>query len=95
MSIKSNFRNGQQFTWGIYHVVYLATDRADNTATCEFDVIVSPEECGDPMSTTSIVVNSTRLSDASYLKEQVNMMSVIWCNGENYVFTQEKPPFYV
>lgn len=95
LSVDSNFRNGQLFSWGIYHVVYLATDRAQNTATCEFDVIVSPQQCANPIATDTINVNNTPIIDPSNLKEQIKMMSVIWCSNEGYVFTQDHPPFYV
>jgi hypothetical protein len=96
LSIESNFRNGQKFSWGIYHVVYVATDRAGNMGTCEFDVIVSQQQCENPIATDSINVNNTRIIDNSRdLNEQVKMMSIIWCSSNGYVFTQETPPFYV
>lgn len=66
----------------------MATDKAGNTAICEFDVVVSPEECGQPIYTDSIVVNSTRLDAIDYLRDQVKVMSVIWCSNEEFVFTQ-------
>ncbi|CAI4226705.1 unnamed protein product [Auanema sp. JU1783] len=44
-SITSNFRSGQLFKWGFYHVMYVAADEAGNTAVCEFDLAISPVDC--------------------------------------------------
>ncbi|KAJ7392903.1 hypothetical protein OS493_008140 [Desmophyllum pertusum] len=44
LRISSNRNPGALFPWGRYHVVYTASDRAGNKATCEFYVEVGPEQ---------------------------------------------------
>ncbi|KAF8358083.1 hypothetical protein PRIPAC_93078 [Pristionchus pacificus] len=48
VSIESNFRNGDVFYWGDFHVVYTAQDKAGNVGRCEFDVFIAPNECKIP-----------------------------------------------
>ncbi|XP_027046383.1 sushi, von Willebrand factor type A, EGF and pentraxin domain-containing protein 1-like isoform X1 [Pocillopora damicornis] len=43
--ISSNRNPGVEFPWGIYPVVYEASDRAGNKAKCEFTVEVGPVPC--------------------------------------------------
>ncbi|KAJ7392959.1 hypothetical protein OS493_008200 [Desmophyllum pertusum] len=45
LRISSNRNPGALFPWGRYHVVYTASDRAGNKATCEFYVEVGPVAC--------------------------------------------------
>ncbi|XP_067039280.1 sushi, von Willebrand factor type A, EGF and pentraxin domain-containing protein 1-like isoform X1 [Acropora muricata] len=45
LRINSNRNPGALFPWGRYQVLYLATDRAGNKATCEFYVEVGPVPC--------------------------------------------------
>ncbi len=33
--------NGSEFTWGEHNVTYTASDKAGNTAKCEFQVIIT------------------------------------------------------
>lgn len=48
---RGNFRSGQLFTWGKYRILYVAMDGNGNAATCEFDVVVSPQRCTLPTRT--------------------------------------------
>ncbi|PFX18967.1 Sushi, von Willebrand factor type A, EGF and pentraxin domain-containing protein 1 [Stylophora pistillata] len=43
--ISSNRNPGVEFPWGIYPVIYEASDRAGNKAKCEFTVEVGPVPC--------------------------------------------------
>lgn len=70
----------------------MATDLAGNTGTCEFSVVISPQECENPTATSSISVNNTKIEDPD---KQIRMLSVIWCSNDDYVFTHEVAPFYV
>ncbi|XP_068703053.1 sushi, von Willebrand factor type A, EGF and pentraxin domain-containing protein 1-like isoform X2 [Montipora foliosa] len=45
LTISSNRSPGASFPWGRYQVVYTATDRAGNKATCEFYLEVGPVPC--------------------------------------------------
>ncbi|KAK6725541.1 hypothetical protein RB195_004078 [Necator americanus] len=59
VSIKSNYRSGQTFTWGYYRVVYVASDAAGNLAFCSFSVVVSPVECEIPKADIQLQGNAT------------------------------------
>ncbi|KAI6233711.1 Fibropellin-1 [Aphelenchoides fujianensis] len=92
VSVNSNFRSGQSFTWGVYHVVYVAKDRAGNIAICSFDIVVAPQDCSEPVSTNSVTVNMTTIADES---QQIKELGVVSCSQDGFVFTQDRPPFYV
>ncbi|KAI6227308.1 Fibropellin-1 [Aphelenchoides fujianensis] len=92
VSVDSNFRSGQSFTWGVYHVVYVAKDRAGNIAICSFDIVVAPQDCSEPVSTNSVTVNMTTIADES---QQIKELGVVSCSQDGFVFTQDRPPFYV
>jgi hypothetical protein len=42
-SVSSNFNSGASFPLGTTAVIYTASDSADNTATCAFNIIVTPK----------------------------------------------------
>ncbi|GMR40720.1 hypothetical protein PMAYCL1PPCAC_10915, partial [Pristionchus mayeri] len=48
VSVVSNFRTGDAFSWGDFHVVYTATDSSGNVPRCEFDVFIAANECALP-----------------------------------------------
>uniref|UniRef100_A0A915E9U8 Uncharacterized protein n=1 Tax=Ditylenchus dipsaci TaxID=166011 RepID=A0A915E9U8_9BILA len=86
----SNFRSGQTFGWGEHHVVYIARDAASNLATCQFDIIISPQNCPQPVHEDDFTVVKLRDLPISFAKQ----VAEVECNGVNYVFNNPKPPFY-
>ncbi|KAL3094074.1 hypothetical protein niasHT_027402 [Heterodera trifolii] len=93
---ESNFRPGQTFGWGQFHVVYLAEDSLGNWAICEFDVVVvSPTKCSDlfvPGSFNKLTVHKFRVEEAKQAEKSINLKCL---NTELVSNVVAKPPFYI
>ncbi|PIO59357.1 GCC2 and GCC3, partial [Teladorsagia circumcincta] len=81
VSVKSNYRSGQSFTWGYYRVVYVANDAAGNSAVCSFSVVVSASDCKAPEADEQL--------QGELIVEPVNgtdslMSAHVSCNDEFY-----------
>uniref|UniRef100_A0A914I2G3 Uncharacterized protein n=1 Tax=Globodera rostochiensis TaxID=31243 RepID=A0A914I2G3_GLORO len=91
---ESNFRPGQTFGWGQFHVVYLAEDALGNWATCEFDIVVSPTKCSDlfvPGTFNKLTVHQFRVEEARQAEKSINLKCLSTELVSNVV---AKPPFY-
>lgn len=86
----SNFRSGQSFGWGQYHVVYLAADEAGNVATCGFDIVISPLSCTDPVTANRLTtVRFTELATP-----ETSKVAHVSCADDTSVFARPVAPFY-
>ncbi|GMT18222.1 hypothetical protein PFISCL1PPCAC_9519, partial [Pristionchus fissidentatus] len=47
-SVESNYRSGDVFYWGDFHIVYTARDAFGSVGRCEFDLFVAPNQCATP-----------------------------------------------
>uniref|UniRef100_A0A0R3RGL5 EGF-like domain-containing protein n=1 Tax=Elaeophora elaphi TaxID=1147741 RepID=A0A0R3RGL5_9BILA len=54
INTSSNYNSGDLFTWGKYHIVYIAEDEAGNIETCQFDLVVAAMNCSNPEKTDGI-----------------------------------------
>uniref|UniRef100_F1KPM5 Neurogenic locus notch protein 1 n=1 Tax=Ascaris suum TaxID=6253 RepID=F1KPM5_ASCSU len=84
----SNYRSGDIFSWGEYHVMYIARDEAGNIGTCEFDVIVSPRNCTDPPNPRNGSANIVKLDNSD-----ARRVAFLHCNV-GYLFADEMPDFF-
>ncbi|KAF8375578.1 hypothetical protein PRIPAC_82007 [Pristionchus pacificus] len=53
VSVESNFRNGDVFSWGNFEIMYTAHDSVGNVGRWFFDLYVAPYECALPEYTDS------------------------------------------
>ncbi|KAK5979803.1 HYR domain-containing protein, partial [Trichostrongylus colubriformis] len=90
VSVKSNFRSGQSFTWGYYRVIYEAKDAAGNKAVCSFSVIISPTECEAPEADEQL---QGELSVEPVNGTDSAMVARVVCNDTFY--SRKDPDFYV
>ncbi|GMR40737.1 hypothetical protein PMAYCL1PPCAC_10932, partial [Pristionchus mayeri] len=48
VSVDSNFKSGDVFYWGDFHIVYTAQNTEGSVGRCEFDLFLAPNECSQP-----------------------------------------------
>ncbi|XP_048248139.1 uncharacterized protein LOC124151774 isoform X1 [Haliotis rufescens] len=85
VNIEQTHRSGQTFAYGEYIVSYVAYDAENNSAECEFDIIVKPFDCIEPPAP----LNGGKACRAW----QHGHYCSIAC-FPNYEFVEFPPPFY-
>ncbi|VDK45152.1 unnamed protein product [Anisakis simplex] len=85
-----NFRSGDVFTWGQYRVIYIASDKAGNIATCEFDIVVSPQNCTEPSDPYNGNKSTLELNSSDVARRA----AFLNCR-DGYLFATKMPAFFV
>ncbi|GMS88863.1 hypothetical protein PENTCL1PPCAC_11038, partial [Pristionchus entomophagus] len=88
--IESNYRSGDIFVWGEHHVVYTATDSANNTGRCEFDIYFAPYNCTQPKNPSRGAVLYQEAFDG---ESGCYSMASVQCDDVR--FPLDGPKFYV
>uniref|UniRef100_A0A8R1TU78 Uncharacterized protein n=1 Tax=Onchocerca volvulus TaxID=6282 RepID=A0A8R1TU78_ONCVO len=81
VNMSSNYNSGDAFTWGKYHIVYIAEDRAGNIETCQFNLIIAAMNCSNPEKTVGINftirnIHSENVQKVAFVECEANYMSI-------------------
>uniref|UniRef100_A0A915Q329 Uncharacterized protein n=1 Tax=Setaria digitata TaxID=48799 RepID=A0A915Q329_9BILA len=88
INMSSNYNSGDVFTWGKYHVVYIAEDEAGNIETCQFDLVIAAMNCSDPEK-----IDGAKFTIPTVYSESVRKVAFFECET-NFIPIQPVADFY-
>ncbi|KAM3726913.1 Neurogenic locus Notch protein [Dirofilaria immitis] len=88
INTSSNYNSGDVFTWGKYHIVYIAQDKAGNIETCQFDLVIATMNCSNPKKTDGI-----NFTIRNIYSENVQKVAFVECET-NYMPIHSVTDFY-
>ncbi|VDN91471.1 unnamed protein product [Brugia pahangi] len=88
IQMSSNYNSGDVFTWGKYHIVYIAEDKAGNIETCQFDLVIATMNCSNPEKT-----DGSNFTIRNIHSENVRKVAFVECKS-NYVSIHPVTDFY-